>query len=123
MDLALGADGDIDLLDGDFRLLEGADAVVQHLRCRLKLVLGEYFLDTRLGFPWFQIVFVKRPNLMLIRAAFRRLILSTPGIIALLELSLTLHGAERTLEVKARAVGIDGTIIPFTFDEPVLEAA
>lgn len=91
-------EGDLRLTDGQLTLVEGDDAIDQHLRNRLRFFLGEWFLDTRQGLPYFQSVFVKNPNRPAVRSAFRRTIRETPGIVAVTELQLTIN-ADRSTQV------------------------
>ena len=82
-------EGDLDLADSQVWLIDGSDAIAQHLRNRLKFFLGEWFLDVRQGLPFFQRVFVKNPNLPAIRAIFRRVVRETPGVSGVQDLTLS----------------------------------
>ena len=75
------------------------------------MVLGEWYRDTRLGFPWFERVLIKSPSLVLIRSLFRQTILSVPGVVAIETLSETYDRATRTLRPSFRARMDDGTIL------------
>ena len=52
-DLALDANGDLDLTGGG-SLVEGQQAIAQRLKIRLLTFLGEYFLDSDRGLPWLE---------------------------------------------------------------------
>lgn len=54
MDLALDPNGDLAIAGGDLVLVRGADAVAQRIRIRLRLFLGEWFLDESAGLPYFE---------------------------------------------------------------------
>ena len=95
-------EGDLRLTDDQLTLVDGADAVSQHLRNRLRFFLGEWFLDRRLGFPFFRDVFIKNPNKRAVRAAFRRTIRDTPGIATVSEIQLTVN-ADRTAQLDFEA--------------------
>jgi len=79
-DLKLDTFGELDLSSGDLQFVTGADAVAQHLRIRLRFFLGEWFLDTRVGIPYFSVFFIKQPNLAAIEAIYRRAIQTVPGV-------------------------------------------
>src|SRR3972149_2057877 len=89
------ATGDLTITQGRLSLAVGADAVVQSLRIRFRTFLGEWFLDSRVGVPWFQLVFVKHPNLRLARAVLRQVALATPGVVAVRAFSVSLDDRRR----------------------------
>jgi hypothetical protein len=108
-DLALDTFGEVDFSQKGPYFIHGADAVAQHLRIRLRFYLGEWFLDTRVGIPFYTQIFVKNPNLAAINTVFRRAIVSTPGVEILERLDLALDSATRqlTLEFTAKLDGED----------------
>jgi hypothetical protein len=120
VDLALDANGDIDLTGGEARLVSGVDALVQHMRIRYRTFLGEWILDRRIGVPWFQVVFVKNPNLRLVRSLIREVAITTPGVDAVLELRVSVN-ALREASISFVCRTTEGVTFPFTFSEPVLE--
>ncbi len=109
---------DLDLSSGTVELATGADAIAQHIRVRLRLCLGEWFLDERVGVPYFQEILGQRRTAA--RAAFtdqvlREVVSTTPGVLALTEFSSTFVGLTRELQV-AFVATVDGDT-PLTFDE------
>jgi hypothetical protein len=115
MDLQLDSDHDLEIGDdGDLILVEDLDSIVQHLTIRLQFFLGEWFLDERIGFPYFEEVLRKAPDLNVVRSLFRDAILTTPGVLAVTELNLDYDGTTRTLSVSFRAATTEG---PLTFDQ------
>lgn len=77
--------GDLALDDtGNFVWLQsGPQYVRQKLSQRLKFFLGEWFLDRRLGVPYFRHVFVRNPDLDQVRQMFRKVILGTRGVLSI----------------------------------------
>lgn len=72
--------GDIYLANNRAEWITGVAARVQCLRSRLSFFLGEWFLNTLEGVPYYEhILGVKNPNLGLIKAIFRGVIKTTPG--------------------------------------------
>lgn len=120
MDIALDAFGDIDLSTGEARFVSGTDAIAQHLRVRFRTFLGEWFADRRIGVPWRQIVFVKNPNMKLVRALIREVAATTPGVGSVEDLRVTL-GSDRVVDISFTARAPNGEPIPFTFRESPLE--
>lgn len=115
-DIKLDANGDLFLDSSEsLVLVEGSDAIAQQLSIRFKFALGEWFLDTRIGVPYFQEILVKSPNLTRVRGIYRQLILTTPGIESIEEFSLTLDTPTRTLSLSFLARKTDGE--PFEFED------
>ena len=112
-DIALDSDGDILIENNAMVLAEGDDAIVQQLTIRFRFVLGEWFLDIRLGIPYFGEILIKNPDLSRVRGIFKQTILTTPGIDSLETFSLTFAGAERKLSVDFRARKTDGEILEY----------
>lgn len=115
-------DGDLDFSKG-LRLTDDlVTYVVQRLRQRLRFFLGEWFLDQRLGIPYFQRVFVSNPDIPLITSLFRRTILRTTGVAAVEKLSVRFDRNTRTLltSFEAKLVG-DPRVIVFSEEPFVLD--
>lgn len=108
--------GDLDLSTGDLVLIDGPESIAQHLRIRLRFFLGEWYLDQRVGIPYFQTIFLKGAKYDVIREIFRKAIVNTPGVIEVLNLELEYIDTERLLRVTfdARVVGAD---VPLSFTE------
>lgn len=103
-DILLTADGDIDVSKQDLQLTSGIDAVMQSVRIRLQFFMGEWFLDTTQGVPYFQQVLVKNPDLNALASIFRNVVLGTPGIKSLTQFSLDHDRQARTLSVTMAGV-------------------
>lgn len=99
MDLKLDTNGDLDITDSELSLTSGAEAVIQDLQIRLSFFLGEWFLDTRQGIPYYQQILGKKPRLNVIRAIFRKAIMTTTYVNQIEELTLDYDGATRLLVV------------------------
>lgn len=114
MDIRLDPNtGDLDMttVAGDIILVDGPEAIAQNLRIRFKFFLGEWFLDTRQGLPYFTEVFVKNPRTSRLNFLFRRVILTTAGINDLISFSLSVDTGRRELEVKFRARLTSGGVL------------
>ena len=113
-DIKLDANGDLFLDDsGSIVLVTGDEAIAQQLSIRFKFALGEWFLDTRIGVPYFQEILVKNPNLTRVRGIYQQLIITTPGIEAIESFSLTLDTPTRTLSLVFAARKTDGETLEF----------
>lgn len=92
--------GDLKLTTGQITLTPDLKtAVAQSVVTRLRMFLGEWFMDTREGMPWIEVVLVKAPSLPRILAVFRAVILETPGVSAIQRLSLDFDEQTRVLTV------------------------
>ena len=109
-DILQTEDGDIDVTSNDLSFVTGSDEVKQLLRQRLRMFLGEWFLDTTKGIPYFQSILKKNPNPVSIDSAFKNEILETPGILELFEFELNVDASLRKLTLDFRAVSTDGII-------------
>lgn len=106
--MTLGPDLALDALTHDL-VFENGDAVMranlaQAIKIRLLFFKNEWFLNTELGIPYFESVFKKAPNLDLARAAFRKAIAETPGVVRVNSVDVALDSA-RNLTVTWNAEG------------------
>ncbi len=94
-DLKLTTLDDIDFSTEDLEVLDGINAIAQHIRIRLRFFLGEWFLDTRVGVPYYRQILIKGANENIVRETLRRVISETPGVASIEEFSFTFGDAER----------------------------
>ncbi len=97
--IAMTPEGELDLSRG-FRLTSGLkEYTAQKLRQRLKFFLAEWFLDQRLGVPYFQKIFVENPDLPLLTTLYSRIVVGTPGVASVESLVLRFDRKTRILYV------------------------
>lgn len=101
--------GDLLMRDGVLQVVEGRDAIGQDLSVCLRWFRGDWFLDRRLGLPWFQRVLGIENGQAAAEGVLRRAILSRPGVASLD--SLTVSMEERTIVVDFVARTVDGEVI------------
>lgn len=100
LDLALSADHDLALDPlGRMAFVDGADRIAQQIRTTLLAFLGEWFLDTSFGVPYFDDVLVKSPDRAGIEAIFRARIQAVPGVSRVRGLELQVERQLRVLRV------------------------
>ena len=106
--------GDLELIGGTVALIEGAGAVRQKLASRFKFFLNEWFLDQRQGVPYYRDVFVKDPNLDVIRSLFRRIVVGCPGVLSITRFEVVYDEAGRGLsfDFAAKVTGGDLVVSP-----------
>jgi len=103
--------GDIDVTNGQTTLL--TDPVVagaQTLRNKFLLFLGEWFLDIRVGWPFFQRVAIKKWNAKLISNLVKRVIIGTPPFVSATVVVTPPNGA-RKANISFVAV-VDPKVVP-----------
>ncbi|EHK65308.1 hypothetical protein [Achromobacter arsenitoxydans] len=109
LDLALSMDGDLALdLMGATRLVGGAERVRQQIGITLRVLLGEWFLDTSFGVPYFEDILVKNPDRASIEAVLRARIVDVPSVTAVQRLGLEVDRAARALRVTFEAETTEG---------------
>lgn len=114
-------ENDLALVNGQLRIVRDvAEEAAVVLRNKFLLVKGEWFLDTRVGAPYIAYVFVKNPDLLLIRQVFRKIILSVQGVKEILDLRLEFDRALRRLTFTFRALADNGRIISGGSGQPFI---
>lgn len=109
--------GDLLVEGDDFVVYEDLEFVRQTISCRLKFGRGEWFLSLSEGVPYYTHILVKSPDLSVIRALYRRIIMGVPGVLSVPVLTLSLDRRTRTLSVAFQAVCRSGTIEVAAGDE------
>lgn len=108
---ALDSNNDLIFERGSIKLVDEGAQLVQHVRSRLLMYRGEWFLDTNAGVPYLEEIFTKPVNLANIESIFKGIILNTEGVLRLLSFSMTYDGgSERRLNVFFSAESIYGVI-------------
>ena len=111
MDLALSnTDGDLLIENADLVFVRDIDAVAQYLKQKLRTFQSEWFLDESVGIPYFDQIFIKNPRSVTYDSIFKEAILSTPGVVELVNYSAELDGASRNLTLTFQARTRDGLI-------------
>ena len=115
-DLQLDSTGDLLISDFSFQLtFDDTEAVKQRLQIRLKAFVGEYFLDTDFGTPYYQQVFVKGISQGVIDSVFKDVIIKTTGVARISSYISNLNRTTRAYSADWKAVlnsseEIEGTI-------------
>lgn len=97
--IARGLDSNHDLFsrNGRIALVSDVEEIAQHIKTRLLLVLGEYFLDVNEGVPWFSVIFTKPVDLQEVETIIKNTILTTDGVNELTEFSMNYNQTDRRL--------------------------
>lgn len=99
--IAIDSTNDVIIENNDLKLITGVEEVAQILRQELRVFLGEWFLDTREGIPYFEEILKKNPNPITVDSIFKNKILNSPGVIELQSFLLEINGRELSLKFTA----------------------
>lgn len=113
-DLALDSSGDLIIEAGDFKLLQGTDAIAQECRTALGLMTGEYPFDIEIGTRWDQILNNKAVTDAQIVAEVRRVLIAIDGVASVDNVSVQRNTVQRTATITATVTTNSGdtTIVP-----------
>jgi hypothetical protein len=93
--------------DGNLSMSFDQDALIEQCAQAAKTLLGELVLNTTVGIPYQQAVWVGVPNIQQFSAALRSAFLSVPGVVDVIELNVV--SANNTLIYNAIITTIYGT--------------
>ena len=91
-------------------LYKGSDFVRQKIIARFQFFLGEWFLDTRLGIPYYRDMVGTDPDFAVIRSIFRKVLQSIPEIATIDKLTVSLD-VDRNLSVEFDANLVAGGVL------------
>ncbi len=106
-DLLLDKNGDLVFTNGDVSF---TDSVVQAITVRLRWFLGEWKINTDFGVPYYDDVFVKNPNKVLLEERIREEILSVEEVEEVSSVSINIDSNTRAATINFTAVA-NGTIL------------
>lgn len=108
------SDGDI-VPSGD-HFVTGKEETRQACISRLRLFLGEYFLDATDGTPWFQSILGKASR-DIAEANIKQRLLGTRGVIAINSFEMTSDTKKRKISVVATLTDINNEQFEFLFEK------
>jgi hypothetical protein len=88
-----------------------SEDAAQRLRTKLRRFLGEWFLDVRLGVPYYRDIFLKSPNLPVIRSLFSAQIAGDVAVARLESLTMDFDPVTRRLDVTFVARLVTGDLV------------
>lgn len=95
-----------DIVTSGEHFAKGKEATRQGVIRRLRLFLGEYFLDATDGTAWFNGILGKTDQ-DFAEAALKRRIITTPGVIGISSFLLTIEQTERRIVVQAEVIDVN----------------
>jgi hypothetical protein len=111
--LKVDSSGDLDFSSGGLVLTTSLEQfAAQKFDEWLNFYLGEWFLDTRLGFPYFRHVIGRRTaDLRLIESLFLRVFERAPFVRSVLQLGLEFNSRTRALALSFKVLLNDGSVV------------
>lgn len=100
-DLLLDASGDLLFVDGDVVI---TDSVIQAIKIRLKWFVGEWKINPEWGVSYYEDVFVKTPNKLLIEEMLREEILSVSEVTEVKSVSIDINKDTRCATITFTAM-------------------
>jgi hypothetical protein len=101
-------ENDLRLINGHLNFFDGTDAIKQKVKERLLFFQGDWYLDQKLGVPYWTEVFVSNPDISRLRSLFRQVVVTTPGIGSLDALEVSFDKANRSISIEFNATTDDG---------------
>jgi len=117
MDLKLDSNGDLAIENDDFVLVDGIDAIAQDMDIRLKFFKGDWFLDTRLGIPYYEKILGQKSRLTAVKAIFRKAMETVEGVTEIVNLLVNYTGKTRRFSVSSKVRTEDGE---FTYEKELI---
>ena len=102
--------GDLLFENFGFTFVDGVNQVSQNLAIRLRFILGEWFLNTLAGLPYYQYFFIKNPNQIQVETFLKNEISNTRSVTEITSFSSTFDGQSRLFTVVFGCKALDETI-------------
>lgn len=98
--LAIGkTTNDLVFVNRDLQLVEDAEAVSQRVKQHLRFYLREWFLDTTIGVPWIDYIFVRPFDQATAEAIVKDAVLSVPGVKEITSFGVSFYPEKRRFDI------------------------
>lgn len=91
--------------DGNVAVVQGAKAVAEHVRQRLRFFKGEWFLDTTAGMPWLDDIMARKFDPALAEVVVKREVLDTDYVTEITAFSVNFNMHTRDLQIRSLEIG------------------
>lgn len=110
------ATGDLDFTGNRLQIVYDDDAIIQQIRTRLRLSLGEWFRDLSAGTDWIGSILGKHDDVTR-RAELRSRIQGTPGVETVVRLEMSFDARTRKLSAAALVRLTSGRLEDVRFED------
>lgn len=106
---------DLAVFNGDLMLVESIsrESVAQEIKQALLIFSGEWYLDVLRGRPYFEVVFIKQPDRVIVESLFKQAILEINNVIEFVKFQLDFDNVKRQLQFNFAVKIITGDIVVF----------
>ncbi len=112
---------DLVVRDGDLALTCDLQTQVrQALKILLRTLLGEWFLDERIGIPYFTQILGQKPSKLALTSIFRNAIKQTEGVDSIARLDVNFDSSSRTVSIDFEIILKDGNRLSLSENPGVL---
>lgn len=102
--------GDFYIENNSLVMIDGLPAIRQHMTIRFQIFLGEWFLDVRIGVPWFRDILIKNPSFNVVQEILKDVILNTPGALQIITFDFDYVNNSREVSLEFSALTTDGIL-------------
>lgn len=92
---------------GNLQTVEDGEAVAQRVRQHIEFYQGEWFLNTEVGVPWFQFIFVEPFEASTAETFLKAEILDVPGVAEILEFVVSVDKTKRSFNLSRVVIRTD----------------
>lgn len=110
VDLKLSSQHDLLFKNNRLVLVDGANQKAQQIKIALLTFLGEWFLDTSIGVPYFEQILLKSADKVKVENVFRQKIIAVKGVKRVIKLETKIDRQARLLFVSFEAETIAGLV-------------
>lgn len=110
VDIKLASNHDLLIKQHRLVLVEGSNQKAQQIKIALLTFLGEWFLDTSIGVPYFEQVLLKQVDKVKIENVFRQKIAAVKGVTRVLKVDTQIDRRNRLLVVNFEAETAAGVV-------------
>lgn len=107
-----------DIITSARQFVTGPEATGKGVRHRVRMFLGEYFLDTSDGTDFYDAILGKHPA-GVAEAELKQRILSSPGVYDIADFDLTSDRQARKITVKCTIIDVNNERLSLTMNEAV----
>jgi len=97
---------DLAIIDNNLVYTSGSEQIKQKLKSRLLMYLGEWFLDTTYGVPYYTQILKKNPDVPNIDNIFKAVISDTTGVVKITEFSSVYDSSNREYRLSFKYIDI-----------------
>lgn len=97
---AIDSNGNIDVSKRTLVITNEIVALKEHIQQKYSMFLGEYFLDRRLGIPYYENILIKQYNEINVETILKRVLFNIDDIYSINSFVLDFDDPERNLDVE-----------------------